>query len=205
MLRAASCCRAGIVAWELPKRQAERWRTAKGRSGILVLVLARVVVVVVVVLFVVVVVGVGGGKERGGCHLNLRTWHAEGRRLILGLCWAILGLCWSILRLCSPMLAHLEGYVGPSWGYVGPFWGYIGPSWGLCRLCWSILGAMLAHLEAMLAHLEAYVGPCWPIWRPKLWNPTPNREKRENPSRLKDFRGGSAAGARPRVAKAMLS
>ena len=27
----------------------------------------------------------------------------------------------------------------------------------------------------------------------------------ENPSRLKDFRGGSAAGARPRVAKAMLS
>ena len=30
-------------------------------------------------------------------------------------------------------------------------------------------------------------------------------QKRENPSRLKDFRGGSAAGARPRVAKAMLS
>ena len=35
--------------------------------------------------------------------------------------------------------------------------------------------------------------------------PTPNPQKRENPSRLKDFRGGSAAGARPRVAKAMLS
>ena len=34
---------------------------------------------------------------------------------------------------------------------------------------------------------------------------TPDPEKRENPSRLKDFRGGSAAGARPRVAKAMLS
>ena len=33
---------------------------------------------------------------------------------------------------------------------------------------------------------------------------TPNLQKRENPSRLKDFRGGSAAGARPRVAKAML-
>ena len=147
-------------------------------------------------------VGVGGGKERGGCHLNLRTWHAEGRRLILGLCWPILGLCWSILRLCWPMLAHLEGYVGPSWGYVGPSWGYIGPSWGLC---WPILGAMLAHLEAMLAHLEAYVGPCWLICRPKPWVPTPNPEKRENPSRLKDFRGGSAAGARPRVAKAMLS
>ena len=56
MLRAASCCRAGIVAWELPKRQAERWRTAKGRSGILVLVLVRVVVVVVGVLVVVVVI-----------------------------------------------------------------------------------------------------------------------------------------------------
>ena len=38
-----------------------------------------------------------------------------------------------------------------------------------------------------------------------LFFPTPNPEKRENPSRLKDFRGGSAAGARPRVAKAMLS
>ena len=48
-------------------------------------------------------VGVGGGKERGGCHLNLRTWHAEGRRPILGLCWPILGLCWPILRLCWPM------------------------------------------------------------------------------------------------------
>ena len=35
--------------------------------------------------------------------------------------------------------------------------------------------------------------------------PTPNPQKRENPSRLKDFRGGSAAGVRPRVAKAMLS
>ena len=35
--------------------------------------------------------------------------------------------------------------------------------------------------------------------------PPPNPQKRENPSRLKDFRGGSAAGARPRVAKAMLS
>ena len=33
----------------------------------------------------------------------------------------------------------------------------------------------------------------------------PEPQKRENPSRLKDFRGGSAAGARPRVAKAMLS
>ena len=32
-------------------------------------------------------VGIGGGKERGGCHLNLRTWHAEGRWPILGLCW----------------------------------------------------------------------------------------------------------------------
>ena len=32
---------------------------------------------------------------------------------------------------------------------------------------------------------------------------TPKNVK--NPSRLKDFRGGSAAGARPRVAKAMLS
>ena len=29
MLRAASCCRAGIVAWALPKRQAERWRQAE--------------------------------------------------------------------------------------------------------------------------------------------------------------------------------
>jgi len=48
-------------------------------------------------------VGVGGGKERGGCHLNLRTWHAEGRRPILGLCWPSLGLCWPILRLCWPM------------------------------------------------------------------------------------------------------
>ena len=38
-----------------------------------------------------------------------------------------------------------------------------------------------------------------------LFFPTPNPQKRENPSRLKDFRGGSAAGARPRVAKAMLS
>ena len=36
-----------------------------------------------------------------------------------------------------------------------------------------------------------------------LFFPTPNPQKRENPSRLKDFRGGSAAGARPRVAKAM--
>ena len=33
----------------------------------------------------------------------------------------------------------------------------------------------------------------------------PEPPKRENPSRLKDFRGGSAAPARPRVAKAMLS
>ena len=38
-----------------------------------------------------------------------------------------------------------------------------------------------------------------------LFLPTPNPQKHENPSRLKDFRGGSAAGARPRVAKAMLS
>ena len=38
-----------------------------------------------------------------------------------------------------------------------------------------------------------------------LFFPTPNPQKRESPSRLKDFRGGSAAGARPRVAKAMLS
>ena len=38
-----------------------------------------------------------------------------------------------------------------------------------------------------------------------LFFPTPNPQKRENPSRLKDFRGGSAAGARPWVAKAMLS
>ena len=38
-----------------------------------------------------------------------------------------------------------------------------------------------------------------------LFSPTPNPQKRENPSRLKDFRGGSAAPARPRVAKAMLS
>ena len=38
-----------------------------------------------------------------------------------------------------------------------------------------------------------------------LFFPTPNPEKRESPSRPKDFRGGSAAGARPRVAKAMLS
>jgi len=34
---------------------------------------------------------------------------------------------------------------------------------------------------------------------------TPDPEKRENPTKLKDFWGGSAAGARPRVAKAMLS
>ena len=59
----------------------------------------------------------------------------------------------------------------------------------------------------------------WPKNRPKnaqqgppkrpanftLFSPTPNPKKRENPSRLKDFRGGSAAPARPRVAKAMLS
>ena len=38
-----------------------------------------------------------------------------------------------------------------------------------------------------------------------LFSPTPNPQKRENPSRLKDFRRGSAAPARPRVAKAMLS
>ena len=38
-----------------------------------------------------------------------------------------------------------------------------------------------------------------------LFLSTPDREKRENPTRLKDFWGGSAAGARPRVAKAMLS
>ena len=38
-----------------------------------------------------------------------------------------------------------------------------------------------------------------------LFLPTPNPQKRENPSTLKDFRGGSAADARPRVAKAMLS
>ena len=37
-----------------------------------------------------------------------------------------------------------------------------------------------------------------------LFFPTPSPEKREHPSRLKDFRGGSAAGACPRVAKAML-
>ena len=44
-----------------------------------------------------------GREERGGCQLNLRTWHAEGRRPILGLCWPSLGLCWPILRLCWPM------------------------------------------------------------------------------------------------------
>jgi hypothetical protein len=38
-----------------------------------------------------------------------------------------------------------------------------------------------------------------------LFLPTPNPQKRENPSTLKDFRGGSAADARPRVTKAMLS
>ena len=38
-----------------------------------------------------------------------------------------------------------------------------------------------------------------------IFSPTPNPQKRENPSRLKDFRGGSAAPAHPRVAKAMLS
>ena len=48
-------------------------------------------------------VGVGGGKERGGCHLNLRTWHAEGRRPIVGLCWPSLGLGWPILRPWWPM------------------------------------------------------------------------------------------------------
>ena len=48
-------------------------------------------------------VGVGGGKEGGGCHLNMRTWHAEGRRPILGLCWPSLGLCWPILRPWWPM------------------------------------------------------------------------------------------------------
>ena len=37
-----------------------------------------------------------------------------------------------------------------------------------------------------------------------LFFPTPNPEKRENPSTLKDFqKGRSAAPARPRVAKAM--
>jgi len=36
-----------------------------------------------------------------------------------------------------------------------------------------------------------------------LFFPTPNPQKRENPSKRKDFRGGSAAGARPQVAKAM--
>ena len=35
-----------------------------------------------------------------------------------------------------------------------------------------------------------------------LFFPTPNPQKRENPSRLKDCSGGSAAPARPRVAKA---
>ena len=35
--------------------------------------------------------------------------------------------------------------------------------------------------------------------------PPQTPKKRENPTRLKDFWGGSAAGARPRVAKAMLS
>ena len=48
-------------------------------------------------------VGVGGGKEGGGCHLNMRTWHAEGRRPSLGLCWPSLGLCWPILRPWWPM------------------------------------------------------------------------------------------------------
>ena len=48
-------------------------------------------------------VGVGGGKGGGGCHLNMRTWHAEGRRPILGLCWPSLGLCWPILRPWWPM------------------------------------------------------------------------------------------------------
>jgi len=38
-----------------------------------------------------------------------------------------------------------------------------------------------------------------------LFFPTRNPEKRETPSTLKDFRKRSAAGARPRVAKAMLS
>ena len=38
-----------------------------------------------------------------------------------------------------------------------------------------------------------------------LFFPTPNPEKRENPSTLKDFRKGSAADARPWVAKAVLS
>ena len=78
------------------------------------------------------------------------------------------------------------GYVGLSWGYVAPSWGQCGPILGLCwpilglswpilGLCWPILGlcwpsleAMLAHLGAMLAQLEPYVGPCWPILRPKI-------------------------------------
>ena len=47
--------------------------------------------------------GVGGGKEGGGCYLNMRTWHAEGRRPSLGLCWPSLGLCWPILRPWWPM------------------------------------------------------------------------------------------------------
>ena len=38
-----------------------------------------------------------------------------------------------------------------------------------------------------------------------IFFPTPNPQKRENPSRVKDFRGGLAADACPRVAKAMLS
>ena len=75
-------------------------------------------------------VGVGGGKERGGFYLNLRTWHAEGRRPILGPYWPILRLCW-------PMLAHLGGYVGRSWGLC----------WPILRLCWPILRPMWTHVD----------------------------------------------------------
>ena len=95
-----------------------------------------------------------GGKERGGCHLNLRRCWA---------CWPILGLSWSILRLCSLMLVHLKAmltHLGAMLanlgtilahlgGYLGPSWSYISLSWGLC--C-SILRATLAYLEAMLDH-----------------------------------------------------
>ena len=54
-------------------------------------------------------------------------------------------------------------------------------------------------------HFFPILGPPKRILKFTLFLSTPDPEKRENPTRLKDFWGGSPAGARPRVAKAMLS
>ena len=85
--------------------------------------------------------------------------------MVGGVSWGYVGLSWGYVGLSSGQCGPILGLCWPS---LGLSWPILGLCWPILGLCWPILEAMLAHLGAMFAHLEAYVGPCWPILRPKI-------------------------------------